>query len=296
MVDSHFEILGVPTTATEAEIRDAYRVLARRFHPDQHPGAPERERRQWEQAMAAINASYAVLSDPGARERHRRDLQAEQARRRVRLPHPDECCLCGAGPATGITFRYQTGWVLGHTTHGFDGTLCRACGLALGRRSQNRTLWTGWWSIRALVTNIGVLWKNALGLRSAARLAAPRRDPDVHAPLPFGLDPGRPVIFRGGVWFVAFVLVCLAGAIASSEEPTTSTTFRSESPDASSTVAAETWQVGSCIDGTAIVMPISCARPHTGRIIATTAQPSQCPYATDSYVDRGVIYCIDIDQ
>ena len=35
---SHYDVLGLPSTATLAEIRDAYRRLARKLHPDRSPG------------------------------------------------------------------------------------------------------------------------------------------------------------------------------------------------------------------------------------------------------------------
>jgi hypothetical protein len=53
---SHYDTLGVSPRATEVEIRQAYRALARRHHPDARGGVPSPE-------MAAINAAWHVLSD-----------------------------------------------------------------------------------------------------------------------------------------------------------------------------------------------------------------------------------------
>ena len=51
-----YEILGLPHTASESEVRRAYRDLARRWHPDRFPEGPER---MWaEQKMVAINIAY----------------------------------------------------------------------------------------------------------------------------------------------------------------------------------------------------------------------------------------------
>lgn len=51
-----YETLNVPATATQDEIRKAYRALARRWHPDRFQEGPERD---WaNDKMAQINAAY----------------------------------------------------------------------------------------------------------------------------------------------------------------------------------------------------------------------------------------------
>ena len=58
-----YAVLNVPPTATKAEIRAAYRALARRWHPDRFMEGPERD---WaNEKMAEINAAYrACLHEP----------------------------------------------------------------------------------------------------------------------------------------------------------------------------------------------------------------------------------------
>lgn len=51
-----YEVLGVDERASDAQIRRAYVALARRFHPDVHPGGEVR--------MRQINEAWAVLGDP----------------------------------------------------------------------------------------------------------------------------------------------------------------------------------------------------------------------------------------
>lgn len=58
-----YEVLNVSPLATKAQIRSAYRELARRWHPDRFMEGPERD---WaNEKMAEINAAYrACLNEP----------------------------------------------------------------------------------------------------------------------------------------------------------------------------------------------------------------------------------------
>lgn len=55
----YYAVLGVTQRATPDEIRYAYRALARKYHPDLHPGDQSAE-----QNFRAIQEAYEVLSDP----------------------------------------------------------------------------------------------------------------------------------------------------------------------------------------------------------------------------------------
>ena len=61
----YYRTLGVPRSATQAEIKKAFRKLARESHPDKHPGDSVAERR-----FKEINEANAVLSDPAKRAKY----------------------------------------------------------------------------------------------------------------------------------------------------------------------------------------------------------------------------------
>lgn len=65
MKKDFYEVLGVGETATAAEIKNAYRKLAKRYHPDKNKGD-----RQAEEKFKTISEACSVLSDPKKRSQY----------------------------------------------------------------------------------------------------------------------------------------------------------------------------------------------------------------------------------
>ena len=86
MARDYYEALGVPRTADADELQEAYRRLARRYHPDvnKDPAAEER--------FKEVNEAYHVLADPDTRARY--DRFGPDFRR---IPEGAERAWAGAG-------------------------------------------------------------------------------------------------------------------------------------------------------------------------------------------------------
>ncbi|MBW3622431.1 MAG: molecular chaperone DnaJ [Armatimonadetes bacterium] len=92
----YYKTLGVERTATEKDIKQAYRRLARKYHPDVNPGNKEAEDK-----FKDVSEAYEVLSDPEKRSKYDQYGQHwEQAAR---------------GGAPGGGFTYQPGGPGGYT-------------------------------------------------------------------------------------------------------------------------------------------------------------------------------------
>ena len=61
----YYEVLGVSKDANEAELKKAFRALARKFHPDKNPDDAESE-----QLFKEVQEAYAVLSNPEQRRQY----------------------------------------------------------------------------------------------------------------------------------------------------------------------------------------------------------------------------------
>ena len=64
MIDDPYKVLGVSPGASDDEIKQAYRKLAKQYHPDRNPGDPVAAKK-----MQEVNAAYEQIKNPDAYKR-----------------------------------------------------------------------------------------------------------------------------------------------------------------------------------------------------------------------------------
>ena len=79
-MNEYYRSLGVQPGATAEELKKAYRGLAKKYHPDLHPGDKEAEAR-----FKEINEAYETLSDPQKRKEYDEKQRTTQSHRKS--PH-----------------------------------------------------------------------------------------------------------------------------------------------------------------------------------------------------------------
>ncbi|HEY9642703.1 MAG TPA: DnaJ domain-containing protein [Coleofasciculaceae cyanobacterium] len=72
MAETHYDTLEISPTASQAEVKQAYRQMAKRYHPDVNLEGASHDR------ITSINAAYEILSDPRRRQSYDRQLSYEK--------------------------------------------------------------------------------------------------------------------------------------------------------------------------------------------------------------------------
>jgi molecular chaperone DnaJ len=72
MANTHYDTLEISPLASQSEIKQAYRRLAKRFHPDVNRQAASHDR------ITQINAAYEILSDPRQRQFYDRQISSHR--------------------------------------------------------------------------------------------------------------------------------------------------------------------------------------------------------------------------
>ena len=113
MPQTHYETLGLTREATEKEIKQAYRGLSMKYHPDRIHSSDASEQEQANSKMQEINEAYETLSDDGKRQMYNMELDGGGS------PFP------GGGspfPGGGVHFSHGPGFMnMGPGVHFMSG-------------------------------------------------------------------------------------------------------------------------------------------------------------------------------
>ena len=98
---THYHTLGIPTNATTERVKQTYRALVKKFHPDVFPSESNAQA-EAQRRIRDINVAYAVLSDPERRESYDAKLNIRtnnkheiSNNKNVMEQVPGRCSRCG---------------------------------------------------------------------------------------------------------------------------------------------------------------------------------------------------------
>ncbi len=101
---NYYDILGVRRDASEKEIKQAYRRLARKYHPDVNPGDKSAEAQ-----FKEINAAYEVLSDKDSRQKYDKYGDKWQYADQFAETERQQAQYRGFSPGGGASYHFTDG-------------------------------------------------------------------------------------------------------------------------------------------------------------------------------------------
>ena len=100
-----YKVLNVSPSASDEEVKKAYRDLARKYHPDNYHDNPLADLAQ--EKMKEINEAYETVQSQ-RKAAVGRSAEAETARRATAIPVPTRPCSRSVSPSPAATFRRRS--------------------------------------------------------------------------------------------------------------------------------------------------------------------------------------------
>lgn len=161
----YYASLEVSPNATEREIKDAYRRLAKKYHPDLN--AAEDAKREFQK----VNEAYQVLGSADSRANYDAAAYEQHAAEKEGFngppPEPIKCSMCSRPTAQPryVIFERVTALLLYTVRTPIQGIFCHEC-------AGKKAIWTniynsllGWWSPHGIFWTLASMVRNATGGR-----------------------------------------------------------------------------------------------------------------------------------
>jgi hypothetical protein len=167
----YYRILRVPTTASQEQIKQAFRALAKALHPDLNRG------QDTTQAFQAVNEAYGVLSDPAQRAAYDRTGSPEPSMPRASSTgsrpsaeqpptvEPYTCvdCGCVSPKLRHIKYTQVVSYIIGSHRTNIWGVFCEECASKRLTKASLITGAFGWMSVPGMLFSAHALGRNLTG-------------------------------------------------------------------------------------------------------------------------------------
>ena len=169
----YYRTLGVPVTATQEQIKQAFRALAKALHPDLNRG------QDTTQAFQAVNEAYGVLSDPAQRAAYDRTGSAKASTAPwgagtgsgTSRPEPQyqvepyTCVDCGciSPKLRHILYTQVVSYLIGSYKTNIWGVFCEECASKRLTKASLITGAVGWLSVPGMLFSAHALGRNLTG-------------------------------------------------------------------------------------------------------------------------------------